>query len=237
MRIALVGYGKMGKAIAQVALQKGYEISYKIDRDNEADIQLILPENTDVAIEFTGPETALSNIRILLNNKVNTISGSTGWADSLPEMEALAEAQQVGFLWASNYSIGVNLFFKLNSYLAKLMQQYPAYHAEVTEIHHTQKLDKPSGTAITIADQIIETLPGINSWSLDGVDAGALPIFSIREDPAPGTHTVIYQSVVDDLEIKHTAHTRDGFANGAVLAATFMKGKVGVFSMEDVLFG
>lgn len=237
MRIALVGYGKMGKAIEQIALAKGYEISFKIQKSNQEFIHQILPSNTDVAIEFTNPEAAFGNISTLLNNGVVVVSGSTGWTQHLEHAKALVAPNHTSFLWASNFSIGVNLFFELNQYLAQLMHGYPQYQPSLTEIHHTQKLDAPSGTAVSLANTILEAYPNLKSWALKpNATATQLPIEAIRQDPAPGTHSILYHSAIDDIEIKHTAHSRLGFAQGAVMAAEFIKGKKGVFNMRDVLF-
>lgn len=237
MKIALVGYGKMGKAIEQIAVANGHEISFKIQKENQGLIHEILPSNTDVAIEFTNPEAAFDNIKTLLNNGVAVVSGSTGWTQNLEQAKALVAPNDTAFLWASNFSIGVNLFFELNQYLAQLMQAYPQYQPSLIEIHHTQKLDAPSGTAVSLANTILEAYPNLKSWALKpNASAGQLSIEAIRQDPAPGTHSILYHSEIDDIEIIHTAHSRLGFAQGAVLAAEFIQGKKGNFYMKDVLF-
>lgn len=238
MKLALVGYGKMGKAIETIALAKGHSISYKIDKDNVEMLSEIRPENTDVAIEFTNPHTAFENIQTLLENGVVVVSGTTGWTERLEEAKEICIQNNTAFLWASNFSIGVNLFFELNQHLARLMSAYPQYQPSITEIHHTQKLDAPSGTAITMAEQILPAYPDFEGWQLKPENAAnKLSIESIRQDPAPGTHSVLYHSVIDDIEIKHTAHSREGFAQGAVVAAEFLSDKKGIFTMKDVLFG
>lgn len=238
MKIALVGYGKMGKAIEQILIANGHEISFKISSSNRNDIQLISKDNTDVAIEFTGPETAFDNIMQLVQQGVNVVSGSTGWTMHMETVRAAVSTHQTGFLWASNFSIGVNLFFELNQQLAKMMAKYPQYIPSVEEVHHTQKLDAPSGTAITLAEQILESYPQMQEWKLDTEPSmEQLSIKAIRQDPAPGTHTIQYTSVIDDISICHTAHSREGFAQGAVLAAQYMLGKKGMHDMKAVLFG
>lgn len=231
MKIALVGYGKMGKAIEEILIERGHTISVKLNRKPEASDLT----DTDVAIEFSKPEAAYENIKSLIENKIPAISGTTGWTDKLEEIKALNDAMDSGFLYASNFSLGVNLFFELNEYLAKLMSKYPDYKTEIEEVHHTQKLDKPSGTAISLANQIIEN-SGFEKWESDQKSSDlVLPIYSKRIDAVPGTHTVSYHSEIDDIEIKHTAHSRKGFALGAVLAAEWIYGKKGFFSMKDVL--
>lgn len=231
MNIAIIGYGKMGKAIEEILLERGHNVVAKLNRKPEAgDLQ-----NVEVAIEFSNPEVAFENIKSLLENKIPTISGTTGWLDKLDEIKKINLENQAAFLYGSNFSLGVNLFFELNEHLARLMNNYPEYKIEIEEIHHTQKLDAPSGTAISLADQIIEN-SNFNQWELDGKSADEnLPIYAKRIDNVPGTHTVNYQSEIDSIEIKHTAHSRKGFALGAVLAAEWIHGKSGFFSMKDVL--
>lgn len=231
MNIALVGYGKMGKAIEEILVGRGHTIVAKLNRKPEAEDL----KNTEVAIEFSHPEAAFENLKVLLENKIPTISGTTGWLNQLEEIKKINAENQCAFLYGSNFSLGVNLFFELNKHLAKLMAKYPAYKAEIEEIHHTQKLDAPSGTAISLAEQIIENST-LKNWELDGKSADEnLPIYAKRIDHVPGTHTVSYHSEIDSIEIKHTAHTRKGFALGAVLAAEWIHGKTGFFSMKDVL--
>ena len=236
MNIALIGYGKMGKAIEEIAVQKGHKIVLKIDLENRNELTIENLKKAAVAIEFTGPETAFNNLIKCVDAAVPVISGSTGWLKDLPEVEAYCKQQNGTFLYASNFSIGVNIFFELNKKLAAMMANQPAYAVSIEEIHHTQKKDAPSGTAITLAEQVINKLPAKTSWvnSFNATE-DQLPISSKRIDPAPGTHTVKYSSSVDDIEIIHTAHNRLGFAGGAVLAAEFLQNKKGIFTMKDVL--
>lgn len=231
MNIAVIGYGKMGQAIEEILLERGHTVVAKLNRKPEAEDL----KSTDVAIEFSSPESAFDNIKSLLENKIPTISGTTGWLDKLEEIKKINEENKSAFLYGSNFSLGVNLFFELNNHLAKLMAKYPEYKAEIEEIHHTQKLDAPSGTAISLAEQIIKNST-VKSWELDGKTTDEnLPIYAKRIDNVPGTHTISYLSEIDTIEIKHTAHTRKGFALGAVLAAEWIYGKQGFFSMKDVL--
>ncbi len=237
MNIAMIGYGKMGKAIEEIALQRGHQMALKINIDNTQDLTTTALQDCDVAIEFTGPETAVNNIKFCFDAGVPVVCGSTGWLKhSWEDIETIAKQKQAGFLYASNYSVGVNIFFEVNKRLAALMNTHPEYEMKVEEIHHTAKLDAPSGTAITIAEQILENLGRKESW-VNSVTGNKQELFieSKRIDPAPGTHIVTYQSDIDDIEIKHTAHNRKGFALGAVLAAEYLKGKQGIFSMKDVL--
>lgn len=236
MRIALIGYGKMGKAIEEIALERGHEVVLKINDENLQDFTKENVSKADVAIEFTGPHSAFENVKQLLQFGVPVVCGSTGWTERLPEMESLCKNQNGTFLYASNFSIGVNIFFELNKKLAQLMAPHNSYAIEMEEIHHTQKLDAPSGTAITLAEQIIEKVDWKKSWVNAATSNNAeLSIISKRIDPAPGTHTIRYTSAIDDIEITHTAHSRKGFASGAVVAAEFIHDKKGIFSMKDVL--
>lgn len=238
MKIAIIGYGKMGQAIEQIAVAKGHEIVLKINIDNTADFTPEAIKMADVAIEFTGPETAFENIIKCIENGVPVVSGSTGWLDRLSEVEVAVKEKDGAFLYSSNYSIGVNLFFEVNKYLARLMEDYPSYDVSMEEIHHTQKKDAPSGTAISLASQILENLDRKKNWvNQSASNPEELSIISKRIDPAPGTHVVTYSSDIDDIEIKHTAHNRKGFASGAVLAAEFLSDRKGIYSMRDVLFG
>ena len=230
MRIALFGYGKMGQMIEQIALKRGHEIVAKIDENSEN----IDFSKMDVAIDFSMPQAAFGNISKCLNNNVPVISGTTGWLDKYDEAISLCEEKKGAFIYASNFSLGVNIFFELNNYLAKMMQNLPEYKVELEEIHHTQKLDAPSGTAITLAEGVIAN-SNYAQWKLDSASDESLKITSKRIGKVPGTHTVAYDSVVDSIEIKHTAHNREGFALGAVTAAEWIIGKTGVFSMRDVL--
>lgn len=236
MRIALIGYGKMGKAIEAIALERGHEVVLKVGIENLEDFTLHNLRRADLAIEFTGPESAFENIKKCLEAGLNVISGSTGWLNKYEEAVSLANTNSAGFLYASNFSLGVNLFFALNKYLAKLMAPYPGYEPSLTEIHHTAKLDAPSGTAITLAEQILAALPHKKHW-VNEVSSNPEELFieSKRIDPAPGTHTIRYQSLVDTITIEHEAHSRQGFAMGAVIAAEYMDGKKGIYTMQDVL--
>ena len=236
MKIALIGYGKMGKAIEELALQDGHEIILKITSENLSDLNWQNLKLADVAIEFTNPHSAIANIKTCIDAGLPVVSGSTGWLEKLEEVTKYCMDNNGSFLYASNFSIGVNLFFELNKQLARLMNSRPEYNVTIEEIHHTQKKDAPSGTAITIAEGIIENITGKEKWILGtSEDSSALNIQSKRIDPAPGTHIVTYDSPVDSIEIKHTAHNRMGFASGAILAADFLKDKKGVFGMKDVL--
>lgn len=236
LRIALVGYGKMGKAIEEIAVEKGHEVVLKISSANKQELTAEKLKQADVAIEFTGPEHAVANILLCLEAGVPVVCGSTGWLEKLNEVEAYCKQKNGSFLYASNFSIGVNIFFELNRKLAALMANQPAYTVSIEEIHHTHKKDAPSGTAITLAEQAIQQLPGKNSWVNTAVaHRHEIPIVSKRIDPAPGTHSVKYSSAVDDIEIIHTAHNRQGFAGGAVLAAEYIFDKKGIFHMKDVL--
>jgi 4-hydroxy-tetrahydrodipicolinate reductase len=236
MKIALIGYGKMGKAIESIAIERGHEIVLKVGIENLEDFTNENLCKADVAIEFTGPESAFDNIKKIMDAGVSVISGSTGWLKHYDEAVAYNAEKETGFLYASNFSLGVNLFFALNSFLAKIMAPYNQYEASITEIHHTAKLDAPSGTAITLAEQMIGQLPGKTHWTKEQNDGSdAIFIESKRIDPAPGTHTIKYASSVDTITIEHEAHSRHGFALGAVYAAEFINGKKGVYSMKDVL--
>lgn len=236
MRIALIGYGKMGQMIETIALEKGHEVVLKINVDNTEDFT---PENlrkADVAIEFTSPHSAFENVTRCLEWGVPVVCGSTGWNAQLQDARKLATELGVGFLHASNFSIGVNIFFEVNKHLARLMAAHEGYEVQLKEVHHTAKLDAPSGTAVTLAEQVLAYLPRKTSW-VNGAASSAdqLVIESERIDPAPGTHYVTYSSDIDDIEIIHTAHNRKGFASGAVLAAEFLAGKTGVHTMSEVL--
>lgn len=236
MNIALIGYGKMGKAIEEIAIQRGHSISLIIDLANRGDLTKENLSKADVAIEFTGPESAFENVMTCLNAGIPTVVGSTGWLEHLEEAQATCKANNAALLVASNFSVGVNIFFEINKRLAALMAPHPEYNVEVEEIHHTQKKDAPSGTAITLAEGILNSYPEKKKWVNEATSAGdALGIVSKRIDPAPGTHVITYTSAIDDIEIRHTAHNRLGFSTGAVLAAEFLAGKKGIFNMSDVL--
>jgi 4-hydroxy-tetrahydrodipicolinate reductase len=236
MRIALLGYGKMGKAIEEIALDRGHEIVLKIDVDT---LDQFTKENllkADVAIEFTNPHSAYDNIRKALDTGIPLVSGSTGWTDRLNEVFGYCKEKKGSFIYASNFSVGVNIFFEINKKLATMMAPHPEYQISMEEVHHTQKRDAPSGTAITLAEQILEVVKRKDRWVNEPTDENKLlSIVSKRIDPAPGTHTVKYLSPIDDIQIIHTAHSRKGFAYGAVLAAEFIQGKKGIFTMKDVL--
>ena len=236
MKIALIGYGKMGKAIEEIALQRGHEIVLKIDENNQHDFTKAKIANADVAIEFTGPDSAFENIKKILQFNIPVVSGSTGWLEKSEEIKKICTDNNGTFLYASNFSVGVNIFFEINKKLAALMAPHNDYEVSITEIHHTLKKDAPSGTAITIAEQVLEHIPRKKNWVnhiSDTIDE--LEILSERADPAPGTHKVKYSSAIDDIEIIHTAHSRKGFAAGALLAAEYIYNKKGVFTMKEVL--
>lgn len=236
MRILILGYGKMGKAIEQVALERGHTITAKITRSNCSLLDKITSGQVEAAIEFSQPEAAYENIKTCLARQIPVVSGTTGWLQRETEIHNFTKDTKGAFFYASNYSIGVNLFFKLNKILARMMNQYSSYEVELEEIHHKQKKDAPSGTAITLAEDIIEQISRKNKWINERIrGAGTLGIKSLRKDDVPGTHKVVYSSDVDEIEIKHTAHNRRGFALGAVLAAEWLQGKKGVFGMEDFL--
>jgi len=236
MKIALIGYGKMGKAIEEIAIQRGHDILLKIDVDNASEFTKENMQQCDAAIEFTGPHSALQNILKCLEFGIPVVSGSTGWLSNWNEVANKCKEKNGAMVYASNYSVGVNIFFEVNKKLASLMNQHKDYDVSLVEIHHTQKKDAPSGTAITIAEQILENLKRKKTWINDkSLNPEDLSIVSERIDPAPGTHKVLYHSDIDDIEIIHTAHNRTGFATGAVLAAEFIKNKQGIFGMKDVL--
>lgn len=234
--IALIGYGKMGKAIEEIALQRGHSILFKIDIDTINEFTKENLQRCDVAIEFTSPHSAVQNIITCLNAGVPVVSGSTGWLEKWESVKQVCEEVNVGLVYASNYSVGVNIFFEINKRLAQLMNPHTDYDVSMVEIHHTEKKDAPSGTAITLAEQVLENVSRKKQWINEaGVNPHELSIISERIDPAPGTHKVIYSSPIDDIEIIHTAHNRKGFATGAVLAAEFIKDKKGIYSMKEVL--
>jgi 4-hydroxy-tetrahydrodipicolinate reductase len=236
MKIALIGYGKMGKAIEEIATAHKHEIVLKISSSNTNELTSGNLKKADVAIEFTNPHCAFNNVKTCIENSTPVICGSTGWADRLNEIENLVQKNKGSFLYASNFSVGVNIFFEVNKKLAALMSSQKDYEVIVEEIHHTQKKDAPSGTAITLAEQILQQVKRKKQWVNKLSDNPQdLEIISQRIDPAPGTHRIKYSSAIDDIEIIHTAHNRKGFAYGAVLAAEFIKDKTGFFSMKDVL--
>ncbi|MCF7561048.1 4-hydroxy-tetrahydrodipicolinate reductase [Sabulilitoribacter multivorans] len=231
MKIALLGYGKMGKTIEQIARKRGHDIVLKIDKD-DTDYDIT---KADVAIDFSIPSVAFNNISNCINNRVPVISGTTGWLENYDNAVALCKEKKGAFIYASNYSLGVNIFFELNKTLAKMMSALKQYNVSMEEIHHTQKLDAPSGTAISLANDIISEHDGYNNWKLDENGSSTIPITAKRIEDVPGTHTVNYESEVDTITIEHVAHNRQGFALGAVVAAEWIVGKTGVFTMKDVL--
>jgi 4-hydroxy-tetrahydrodipicolinate reductase len=236
MKIAMIGYGKMGQAIEKIAVARGHQMPLKITIDNQHELSAQNLQACDVAIEFTGPESAPKNIHTCLNAGIPIVCGSTGWLQQYQAMVNLCQQKKGALLYASNFSVGVNIFFELNKKLAQLMAPHQQYTINTKEVHHTQKLDAPSGTAITLAEGILANNPTKKTWVNQATqNPTELPIISIRQDPAPGTHIVTYTSAIDDIEISHTAHNRQGFALGAILAAEFLNNKQGVFTMADVL--
>jgi 4-hydroxy-tetrahydrodipicolinate reductase len=236
MRIALIGYGKMGKAIEEAALQRGHEIVIKIDQPNLYEFTKKNMATADAAIEFTSPHSAFDNVKTCIEFGVPVVCGSTGWTERLEEMKKNCAEKNGAFIYSSNFSVGVNIFFEVNKKLAALMAAHKEYEVILDETHHTQKKDAPSGTAITLAEQILQEVKRKKRWVNELSDKPEdLEIISQRIDPAPGTHSIKYSSAIDDIEIIHTAHNRKGFATGAVLAAEFIKDKKGFFTMKDVL--
>ena len=231
MNIALLGYGKMGKTIEEIAIQRGHQIVLKVDKDDyDYDIT-----KADVAIDFSIPNVAFSNISNCINNQIPVISGTTGWLEDYNKAVALCKEKQGAFIYASNFSLGVNIFFELNKTLARMMTNLKQYKVSLEEIHHTQKLDAPSGTAISLANDIIAEHSNYKQWKLEESNKNTINITAKRIDDVPGTHTITYQSEVDTITIEHIAHNRQGFALGAVIAAEWLVGKTGVFTMNDVL--
>lgn len=230
MKIALLGYGKMGQVIERIALERGHEIVLRKDEFNTYEGL----SSADVAIDFSVPMAAVDNISACFNNNVPVVSGTTGWLDRYDEMIALCKEKNGGFISSSNFSLGVNLFFGLNEYLAKMMATIDGYKVSMEEIHHIHKLDAPSGTAISLAQGVIENSE-YSKWTLEEAKENEIHIEAVRTGEVPGTHTVTYDSGIDSIEIKHTAHNREGFALGAVIAAEWLAGKQGIFSMRDVL--
>jgi 4-hydroxy-tetrahydrodipicolinate reductase len=233
MNIILLGYGKMGKTIEGIALGRGHQISARIDIGNQHELETA---KGDVAIEFSHPDAAFNNINKCLERGIPVVCGTTGWLSQKSEIENLCKKKGGSFFYASNYSLGVNIFFKLNEHLAKMMSSFEDYSIALEEIHHTEKKDAPSGTAITLAEGVMNHVPRKNKWINSETKAhNELPIRSLRINDVPGTHTVTYSSAVDDIEIKHTAHSRQGFALGAVMVAEWIRGKKGVLNMNDFL--
>lgn len=231
MNIALLGYGRMGQTIEKIAIKRGHSIVLKIDKDDK-DYDIT---KADVAIDFSIPSVAFDNISNCLNNNVPVVSGTTGWLEHYNKAISLCKKNNGAFIYASNFSLGVNIFFELNKTLAKMMSNLSEYNVSMEEIHHTKKLDAPSGTAITLAEGVINNNTNYDTWKLDERAEKTIPIVAKRIEDVPGTHTVNYQSEVDTISIEHIAHNRQGFALGAVVAAEWLVGKTGVFSMNDVL--
>jgi len=236
MKIALIGYGKMGKTIAELAKKQHHEIIITIDADNKNDLKSELFSSVDVAIEFTQPNQAFGNIMACFEAGVPVVCGTTGWYDELPKLVSACNEKNGSLIYASNFSIGVNLFFVLNKILAKQMSQYPDYKVSMQETHHTAKLDAPSGTAITLAEDLINNHSGYQGWS-KGIPADGIsfPILSVREDPAPGKHEIFYTSEIDEIKISHEALNRNGFSLGALYAAKWIKGNKGIHHFADIL--
>ncbi len=230
MNIALLGYGKMGKVIEKIAVSRGHQIVLKKDAENSFDGL----QNADVAIDFSLPEVAVCNISECLQTNIPVVCGTTGWLDNYQEMVDLCIEKNGSFIYASNFSLGVNIFFEMNDYLSKIMSKFKDYKVSIEEIHHTQKLDAPSGTALSLANRIIEN-SNLTSWTLENPKLNELKINAIREENVPGTHSVFYNSDVDFIEIKHEAKSREGFALGAVIAAEYIYNKKGIFTMKEVL--
>lgn len=238
MNILLLGYGKMGQLIGQIAESRGHQLIGKINIDNRSDLDSLNSQEIDVAIEFSQPEAAVENIKWALDRNIPILSGTTGWLANKPEIAKLTMESNGTFFYASNYSIGVNIFFKVNEFLAKLINESGGYKASIEEIHHTAKKDAPSGTAITLAEGIVNSISLLKDWHLSESPTEieeSIPITSKRIDPAPGTHIIRYESEIDTIEISHTAHSRQGFALGAILVAEWIQGKKGVLSMDDFL--
>lgn len=236
MKLALIGYGKMGKEIEQIAISRGHSVVLKIDINNPEELTKENLSKADVAIEFTSPTTAVKNYLKCFEAGVPVVSGTTGWLEQKAEVEKACSAANGCFFYTSNFSLGVNIFFAMNRYLAQIMKEFPQYDVSMTEVHHTQKLDAPSGTAITLADDIIAINPLKTNWTIDEPNSDTeLHINPIREGSIPGIHTIKYNSDVDYIEITHSAYNRKGLALGAVLAAEFCKGRRGILSMSDLL--
>lgn len=236
MNILLLGYGKMGHTIEEIAVNRGHRISGRITSDNFNLLTKDIWDDTDVVIEFSSPEAAAANIQLCLENNTPVLSGTTGWLSKMPSIEGLCNKLDGTFFYSSNYSIGVNIFFRINRYLAQIMEHNPEYDVSMKEIHHTAKKDSPSGTAITLAEGIMGELKRKSSWTeKEQADEEQIKISSEREGTVPGTHIIRYDSDIDTIEIKHEAHARKGFAMGAVLVAEWIKDKKGVLSMDDFL--
>jgi 4-hydroxy-tetrahydrodipicolinate reductase len=237
MNIALIGYGKMGKAIEEIAISRGHSVVVKFNSQNPLESSQL--RTTDVAIEFSQPDLALKHIKLCADGQIPIVVGTTAWEEHLPEIINHIDKREASLIYSSNFSIGVNLFFEMNKHLARLMNDKTDYLASITEIHHTQKIDAPSGTAVTLAKDLISNHPTYSSWKLTGqsenMEKSDLPISAIREENVPGTHLISYTSEIDTLTIEHQAHNRKGFALGAVIAAEFIHKKQGVYTMSDIL--
>ena len=237
MNIALIGYGKMGKAIEEIAISRGHSVVVKFNSQNPLESSQL--RTTDVAIEFSQPDLALKHIKLCADGQIPIVVGTTAWEEHLPEIINHIDKREASLIYSSNFSIGVNLFFEMNKHLARLMNDKTDYVASITEIHHTHKIDAPSGTAVTLAKDLISNHPTYSSWKLTGqsenMKKSDLPISAIREENVPGTHLISYTSEIDTLTIEHQAHNRKGFALGAVIAAEFIHKKQGVYTMSDIL--
>jgi len=237
MNIALIGYGKMGKAIEEIAISRGHSVVVKFNSQNPLESSQL--RTTDVAIEFSQPDLALKHIKLCADGQIPIVVGTTAWEEHLPEIINHIDKREASLIYSSNFSIGVNLFFEMNKHLARLMNDKTDYVASITEIHHTHKIDAPSGTAVTLAKDLISNHPAYSSWKLTGqsenMEKSDLPISAIREENVPGTHLISYTSEIDTLTIEHQAHNRKGFALGAVIAAEFIHKKQGVYTMSDIL--
>lgn len=240
MNIALLGYGKMGKAIEELAMERGHIIIATIDNIVDWQEKRDRLLKADVAIDFSTPDSIITNIENCVDLKLPLVVGTTGWHNSIDDIKKIILSKDLAFMWASNFSIGVNIFFKLNKELAKLMNNYDDYNVRINEVHHAAKLDMPSGTAISIANEVIDNLDRKNKWELDENNntnnPSAIKIHSVRIDPVPGTHTTIFESDIDSIEITHTAKNRKGFATGAVIAAEWIKDKKGFYEFKEVFF-
>lgn len=236
MNLALIGYGRMGHEIEAAALKRGHNIKLIVDVTNKADLNSDKLKGIDVAIEFSFPESALDNILKCLENRLPVVSGTTGWLEHYSEATTACQKYKTAFLHSTNFSIGVNILFKLNSELARLMGKYPEYNVAIEEIHHTKKLDAPSGTAITLSTGITNNHPGYDGWAFPGEASGKkIPVTAVREGNVPGTHNITWDSEIDTIKLGHEAKNRKGLALGAVIAAEFLAGREGVFTMNDVM--
>ena len=237
LKIGLFGYGKMGRSIEKVALQQGHTIAWRITRENRAEATPELIQQADVVIEFSRPDAAFEHVLQCLQAGVPVVSGTTGWTEQLAAAQQFCRDKAGALLWASNFSVGVNLFFAVNRYLARLLDERPEYHPAITEIHHIHKLDAPSGTALTMVNDLILSMSRTSGWALSPTPPGPgeVPITALREGEVPGTHRVVWTGPTEEISLEHRAHSRAGFAAGAVLAAEWLAGKQGVFSMNDVL--